>query len=99
VSEATQDEAVYLGGRRPKKSDSEVGVFGVNWELDLTAAGEDGGDKLEECIDVNSWSIDRDVPSGVVLKLLPLSPIRSEESVGTGKYDLDFSASVSTTEI
>lgn len=85
-SERTHDDAVYLGGRSPKKSDSDVGGFGVSVELDLEAIGEDGGnDELEECIVVNSWSIDKDVPSVGALKLLPLSPIRSEESAGTGK--------------
>lgn len=46
---------MYLGGRSPKKSDSDVGGLGIGLELDLDVVGEDGGgDKLDECINVKS---------------------------------------------
>lgn len=54
-SDRTHEEAVYLGGRSPKKSDSDVGGLGIGLELDLDVVGEDGGgDKLDECINVKS---------------------------------------------
>lgn len=70
--------------RRPKKSASEVSgptlavtVFGF-------CVGEDGGgDRLD--VEVNSWSIESEPPSAVLLKLLPLSPIRMDELPGIGK--------------
>ena len=43
------------------------------------------------CEGLNKSSIESGVPVGVVKALVPLSPIRRDASLKTGKYDLSFS--------
>jgi len=84
-----QLEPVCLDVRMPKKVDSDVDR-GETWPLLCLCTVR----LFEECeaatdglsVNLNNSSIDIGGPSTAPLNAVPLSPIRRDESLGTGKY-------------